>query len=350
MSAIERLADYRELARQTLDATAWQYLESGSGDEQTLRDNRAAFAARPLMPRPLADVKGGHTRLQLFGEALDHPILLAPVAYQRLFHPDGERASAAAADAQGSLAITSSLASLPFADIVRGLPRAGWFQLYWQGSRAATLALLQRALAAGFSAVVFTVDAPVKLATLTLPGHIRAANLDPSLPLPTPPAGVSMVFDGWMAHAPTWEDVAWLREQTALPLLLKGILHPDDARRAFALGCDGLIVSNHGGRVLDAVPTALDALPAIAAVAEGRPLLLDSGIRSGQDVYRALAAGASAVLLGRPYLWGLAARGALGVAHTIRLLRDELEMTMALSGCRTLADIAKSTPPPGFAR
>jgi 4-hydroxymandelate oxidase len=152
--------------------------------------------------------------------------------------------------------------------------------------------------------------------------------------------GQSPVFDGWMAQAPTWDDLAWLRDRIRQPLIVKGILHPDDAERAIELGCDGLVVSNHGGRVLDGAPASLDALPAILARVAGRvPVLLDSGIRDGRDVFKALRLGAGAVLLGRPYIWGLASAGALGVAHVIRLMRDELELAMALCGCKTLAEV-----------
>jgi 4-hydroxymandelate oxidase len=216
-----------------------------------------------------------------------------------------------------------------------------WFQLYWQGDRPRTLRLLQRAVAAGCSAVVLTVDAPVKVATLPLPDGISAVNLEPpALPSIT---GGSAVFDGWMAQAPTWDDLAWLRLQTTLPLLVKGILHPDDAGRALDTGCDGIVVSNHGGRVIRGTPASIDALPHIARRIAGRiPVLFDSGIRHGRDVFAALAHGATAVLIGRPYIWGLAASGAMGVAHVIRLLRDELEMTMALTGCAQLADINRA--------
>lgn len=340
---IRSAADYRPQAEKRLDPIIWRYLEAGSGDETTLAANREAFRNATITPRPLADLRGGHTRLELFGQALEHPVLLAPIAYQRLFHADGECGSAAAADAQGGLTIVSSLASQPFADIARAAGRPFWFQLYWQGNRERSLQLLQRALEAGCSAVIFTVDAPIKHATLQLPSQIAAVNLDATLPLPAIGDGQSTVFDGWMTQAPTWDDVAWLRGQTRLPLLLKGILHPEDARRAVALGCDGLVVSNHGGRVLDGTPTALAALATIrTAVGSALPLLLDSGIRTGRDVFTALAAGATATLLGRPYIWGLATGGAMGVAHVLRLTRDELEMTMALAGCATLAQIPGS--------
>jgi 4-hydroxymandelate oxidase len=347
-AGISTAADYEAHARERLDPGVWRYLQDGCGAGLTLAGNRHAFAAQALMPRPLSDVRGGHTRLTLFGQRLVHPILLAPIAYQRLFHPDGERACAMAAAAQGGAMLVSSLASQPLesiaaagAGVATNTGGAPWFQLYWQGEREATLRLARRAEAAGYPVLMLTVDAPVKLATLDLPGEVAAVNLERPLAAAPLGAGQSQVFAGWMARAPTWDDLAWLRGQIRCPLILKGILHPDDAERAVNLGCDGLVVSNHGGRVLDGAPASLAALPAILARVAGRvPVLLDSGIRDGRDVYKALALGASAVLVGRPAIWGLACAGALGVAHVIRLLRDELEATMALCGRGTLAEIA----------
>lgn len=337
---------YRPYAEARLAPAIWQYLEEGSGDGRTLTANLDALARIPLMPRPLATVRGGHTRLSLFDETLEHPLLLAPVAYQRLFHPEGECGSAAAASALGGQFIASSLASQPLEDIIAAAGRPLWFQLYWQGNRARTLKLLQRAEAAGYSAVVFTVDAPVKQAGMVLPGGISAVNLDAPAAIPALGPGQSAVFDGWMAQAPDRDDLAWLRDQTRLPLLVKGVLHPDDALHAVALGCDGLVVSNHGGRVLDGVVPAIDALPRIVETLGGKvPVLFDSGIRSGRDAYKALMLGAAAVLVGRPYVWGLSTVGALGVAHVLRLLRDELEMTMALCGARTLEAIPEPLQP-----
>lgn len=336
--------DYQRLAQQRLEPAIWDYLADGdNSDSNSNETNENAFAAVRLTPRPLRDVRRGHTRLNLFGQSLEHPIILAPIAYQRLFHPHGETASAMAASAQGGLSIISSLASQPFDTIVQAAREGGsnitpWFQLYWQSDRIRTLRLLRRAMAAGCSAVVLTVDAPIKRATLQLPSHVSAINLEvledaESLARKT-------VFSGWMAEAPTWDDLAWLRQQTTLPLLIKGILHPDDAEQAVAVGCDGIIVSNHGGRVLRGTPSSLEALKAITQRLQNHenriPILLDSGIRSGRDVFVALAHGATAVLLGRPAMWGLAGNGAMGVAHVIRLLRDELEMTMALMGCAKL--------------
>jgi 4-hydroxymandelate oxidase len=338
------VAGFRAKAQARLDPAAWSYLESGCGDDLTVQANRRAFDRCTLMPRALADVRGGHTRLSLFGAQFAHPLLLAPIAYQRLFHADGETASAMAAAAQDGLMIVSSLASQPLESIVAAAEGRAWFQLYWQQTRERTLRLAQLARDAGCAAIVFTVDAPVKQAALQLPAGVSAVNLETVLDAPAAPAGRSAVFDGWMASAPTWDDLAWLRERLQMPLLVKGVLHADDAARLMALGCDGLIVSNHGGRVLDGAPASLDALPAIRArVGENVPVLLDSGIRSGRDAFKALAQGADAVLVGRPCIWGLAANGALGVAQVIRLLRDELELTMALTGCRTLGDIAPAT-------
>jgi 4-hydroxymandelate oxidase len=340
---ISTAGDYRAVAAVRLAPEIWRYLEEGAGSQSTLAANQCAFDAIPLMPRPLAGVRGGNTAVALFGQALEHPLLLGSIAYQRLFHPDGECASAMAAVAQGGQMAVSSLASQPLEKIAEAAGRPLWFQLYWQGNRARTLRLLHRAEAAGYGLVMFTVDAPVKQATIPLPPEISAVNLEAPLQIPALSDGRSAVFDGWMAQAPTWDDLAWLRDNTRLPLVVKGILYHGDAGRVIALGCDGLVVSNHGGRVLDGVPTALDVLPGIVSAVGGRvPVLFDSGIRTGRDAYRALMLGAAAVLVGRPAIWGLAASGALGVAHVLRLLRDELEMTMALCGARTLQDIPQT--------
>ncbi len=334
----QTVAEYKLHAQTRLDPAVWRYLSEGSAAGVTLLENERAFERARIVPRPLADVRGGHNRVNLFGHEFGHPIVLAPVAYQKLFHVDGECASAMAACAQDALMLVSSLASQTLEEIIQAAEKPLWFQLYWQGERSRTLRLAQRALAAGYSAVVLTVDAPIKQAVMQLPADVTAVNLESPLTLPLLP-GQSRVFDGWMAQAPTWADLEWLRGHIKLPLLLKGVLHPDDATRAIALGCDGLVVSNHGGRVLDGVPASLDALPGIMAAVAGRvPVLLDSGVRSGSDVFKALSQGVAAVMIGRPYIWGLATAGALGVAHVLRLMRDELEMTMALVGCTCIDD------------
>ena len=344
--------DYEMAAREHLDDRGWAYLQGAAADELTAAANRAAFAALPLLPRMLADVRGGHTGCRLFGQDFAHPIFLAPVAYQKLFHADGEGATALAAAAMAANMVVSTLASTSIEEIAENAGSL-WFQLYWQGDRQQSLALVRRAEAAGYRAIVLTVDAPLagirnreQRAGFCLPPGVAAVNVPGGVGLPVPGPGDNPIFDGVMAAAPRWDDVAWLLGETRLPLLLKGILHPADARQAQALGVHGLVVSNHGGRVLDTVPATLDVLPAIrAAVGPDLPLVLDGGIQRGSDVFKAIALGANAVMVGRAYVHALAVAGALGVAHLLRTLREELEATMALCGCRTLADIGPESVP-----
>lgn len=347
------LADHEAYARTLLDDNAWAYFSGGAADEITLRANRSAWDERLLQPRVLRALAGGHTRIELLGRTLAHPILLAPVAFQRLAHPDGELASAYAAAAQGAGLVLSTQASVPLETVAQAIaadPNRGplWFQLYIQPDRGFTRELVRRAEQAGYEALVLTVDAPTsgardreRRAGFCLPSHISAVNLQglrPSPPSRLQP-GQSALFDGLLATAPTWDDVAWLQSITHLPVLLKGVLHPADARLAASLQLAGLIVSNHGGRTLDTVPATASVLPRILQTVGGEmPVLVDGGIRRGTDVLKAMALGASAVLVGRPYVYGLANAGALGVAHVLRLLRDELEIAMALCGCATLAD------------
>jgi 4-hydroxymandelate oxidase len=348
------LADYRAHARSRLDENAWAYFSGGAADELTLHANRTAWDQLVLHPRVLRALAGGHTRQTLLGRVIEHPILLAPVAFQRMAHPDGELGTAYAAAAQGAGLVLSTQASTSLEQIAQAIVKdkgrgSLWFQLYLQHDRGFTQGLVQRAEAAGYEALVLTVDAPAngardreRRAGFKLPDGISAINLA-HLPKPTAASllpGQSAMFDGLLTTAPTWSDIEWLQSITRLPILLKGILHEDDARQAAQMGVAGLIVSNHGGRTLDtAVPTAW-ALPRIAqAVGPDVPVLVDGGIRRGTDVLKAIALGADAVLIGRPYVHALATAGALGVAHVIRLLRDELEIAMALTGCATLADI-----------
>ncbi|MFN3861979.1 MAG: alpha-hydroxy acid oxidase [Roseateles sp.] len=355
---IANLADFEAPAQARVDAAAWAYLNGGAGDELTRQANRAAWDAIALQPRVLRDLSGGHTRITLLGRELRHPILLAPIAYQRLFHADGELAVAHAAAAQAAGLVLSAQASLPMERVAAPLldePDAGplWFQLYWRDDRDFMRALLQRVEAAGFQALVLTVDAPVhgardreRRAGFKLPDDIRAVNLGGlKQPLKLQP-GQSALFDGLLPRAATWAEIDWLRAQSRLPLLLKGITHADDARQAVARGAAGVIVSNHGGRTLDTMPATAQLLPAVRAAVDV-PVLVDGGIRRGTDVLKALALGANAVLLGRPYVHALAASGALGVAHALRLLRDELEIAMALCGCKTLADAGPALLWPG---
>ncbi|WP_029147205.1 alpha-hydroxy acid oxidase [Methylophilus sp. 5] len=340
MQALPLLPYLAQQAQAKLPVDIWHYLQSDAGCGAQLQSNEAGWQIKKLIPRPLTALHHPNTQCTMFAEQWAHPIMLAPVAYQRLFHADGEIGTAVACNAQQGQMMVSSLASQSVNEIVKQAQQPLWFQLYWQGDRARTEVLLRKALAAGVSAIVFTVDAPVKQALIDLPKGISAVNLAQPLAMQALQAGQSQVFDGWMTQAPTWEDVAWLRQQVTIPLLIKGLMHEDDARRVVALGCDGIVVSNHGGRVLDGTPTVAAVLPEmVAAVAGQCKILVDSGIRSGQDVFKALAMGADAVCIGRPYVWGLAAEGAMGVAKVIRTLRDELEMTMALTGVSSLAEM-----------
>ncbi|MDB5744476.1 MAG: FMN-dependent alpha-hydroxy acid dehydrogenase [Polaromonas sp.] len=351
-AGVVTLADHEAHAHSRLGSNAWTYFSGGAADEITLRANASAWSRHLLQPRVLRQLAGGHTRVELLGRTLAHPILLAPVAFQRMAHPDGELASAYAAAAQGAGMVLSTQASISLETVAKaflGEAQRGplWFQLYLQHDRGFTRELVQRAEAAGYEALVLTVDAPTsgardreRRAGFCLPPHVSAVNLEglrPPAPLALQP-GQSALFDGLLATAPTWDDVAWLQSITRLPVLLKGVLHPGDARQAAALQVAGLIVSNHGGRTLDTAPATAAVLPRIVqALAGAMPVLVDGGLRRGTDILKAMALGASAVLVGRPYAYGLANAGALGVAHVLRLLRDELEIAMALCGCPTLA-------------
>lgn len=337
---IHTAADYAAQATRVLDPSCLAYFEATAGDGATARANRAAWDALALRPRVLRAVAGLHTRCELFGRAWPTPLLVAPMALHRLAHADGELATAVAAAAQGAGLVFSCQASQRLEDVAPAMLRdAGrgplWFQLYPLPSRDDTLQLVRRAEAAGCEALVVTVDAAVRVARraerapgFALPAGITTVNL----PATAQPADLA----GMLARAPTWDDIAWLRRETRLPLLLKGVLHPLDAQDAVAHGVDGLIVSNHGGRTLDGAAATALALPAVVQAAGTLPVLVDGGLQHGTDVLRALALGARAVLIGRPVLWGLATAGAAGVAHVLRLLRDELEAGMAQCGARDL--------------
>jgi len=352
-ASIAAVADYEPFARERMTEQAWAYASGGAADELTLRENGAAFQRLRLSGRVLADMTGGNTRLELFGQPFAFPILLAPVAYQKLFHSEGELATVLAASAMHAGMVVSTQASVSLEDIARQAQAPLWFQLYIQPDRGFTRELVLRAEAAGYQALVVTVDAPVSAmrnreqrAGFALPPDVEAVNLRGMRPLQASAGrpGSSVLLGGpLMASAPTWQDLAWLRSSTRLPMLVKGVMAAEDARRAVAEGLDGLVVSNHGGRILDTQPATIDVLPEVAETVGGRiPVLLDGGVRRGSDVLKALALGASAVLVGRPYIYGLAAAGAVGVSHVMHILRAELETAMALTGCRDLGAIGPS--------
>ncbi|WP_073104166.1 alpha-hydroxy acid oxidase [Pollutimonas bauzanensis] len=350
---IAAVADYEAFARERMSAAAWAYISGAAADELTLAENSAAFRRLRLRQRVLADLDGANTRLELFGDAFEYPIFLAPVAYQKLAHPEGELAAALGASAMRAGMVVSTQASVALEDIAAMASAPLWFQLYLQPDRGFTQELVNRAESAGYRALVLTVDAPVngvrnreQRAGFVLPAGVDAVNLRGMRPLPayTAQAGASALFGGpLLAGAPTWADVRWLIQLARLPVLLKGITTAEDAQRAVDCGAAGIIVSNHGGRTLDTVPATIEALPAVAQAVDGRvPVLLDGGIRRGTDIFKALALGAAATLVGRPYVYGLAAAGAPGVAHVLHMLRTELEVAMALTGRRTLKDIDAS--------
>ncbi len=347
-SDIVALEDYQRLAPDFIPEPVYTYIRSGGADEHTLQQNRDAFSALSLYNRVLVDFEQASTRTQLLGEDFRHPILLAPVAHQGLVHEDAELATAQAADALDAGLICSTLASKPMEQIAANTQAPKWFQLYFQSSRQQTMALVDRAQDCGYTALVVTVDVPInglrnhiQRSGFQLPDNVQATHTAsrPQTPVELSPEQ-SVIFQGLMSEAPTWQDIEWLKQTTQLPIILKGISHPQDAQRALSIGVDGFVVSNHGGRSLDTLPATIDMLPAIRqVVGDTIPLLLDGGIRRGTDVFKALALGADAVLIGRPQIYALAVAGALGVAHMLKLLRDELEVTMALCGCATLEDI-----------
>ncbi|MFT5721676.1 MAG: 4-hydroxymandelate oxidase [Motiliproteus sp.] len=343
------VADYERYAKQHIPTAIFEYIQGGGADEITLQRNRDALDEIRILPRILQDCTAGGTQTTLLEEALRHPAMLAPVAFQQLVHPQGELATAQAASVLETGMIVSTLASVPIEAIAAELESPKWFQLYVQHSRDFTLELVRRAEAAGYTALVITVDAPLhgirnraQRAGFKLPEGIEAVNLHHRPPLPSRQfdASESIVFQGMMSEAPLWEDIRWLRQRTALPIVLKGVLNPADALYAADLGMAGVIVSNHGGRTLDGMPSAVEMLPLVRkAVGEGFPLLIDGGIQRGTDIFKALALGADAVLIGRPQLYALAVAGPLGVAHMLRVLREELEVTMSLAGTPTIKDI-----------
>jgi 4-hydroxymandelate oxidase len=341
-------ADYERYARERLPPDVWAYIAGAGADGLTQRWNREAFDAQRLAGRVLADMSGASTASTLLGAPLPFPILVAPIAHQKLVHPDGERATALGASAVGAWMSVSTLSSVALEDVAQVAQTTLWFQLYMQLERNDTLRLVRRAEAAGYEALLVTVDAPVngvrngeQRAGFRIPSHARPSNVEGfATPVSRAGPGESPVFKGLLDRAPTWADITWLRRETALPIVLKGIVHPADAQRALSEGVDGIVVSNHGGRTLDTLPASLHALEAVADAVRGRvPLLLDGGIRRGTDVLKALALGASAVMVGQPILHALAVAGPVGVAHLLTILRAEFEVAMALSGCALLSDI-----------
>jgi lactate 2-monooxygenase len=378
-------------ARRALPKEAYAYIAAGAGNEDTVRENRRAFERWRIVPRMLRDVSERDTTVELLGRHLPHPFLIAPIGVLEMVHAEADVAVARAAAAESIPMVFSNQASVPMEECARamgGAPR--WFQLYWSRSNELVESLVRRAEACGCEAIVLTLDTTIlgwrtrdlELAYLPflrgkgiaqytsdpLFRRLLAEDTDDSTPEPRKNltalgtliqlgrahpdglvrglltgrarASVQRFIEIYSRPSLSWSDLPFLRERTRLPILLKGILHPDDARMALEHGMDGVVVSNHGGRQVDGAIATLDALPGVVEAVGGRvPVLLDSGIRGGADAFKALALGASAVLLGRPYVWGLAIGGEAGVREVIRNLVAEFDLTMGLAGCRAVAEI-----------
>ncbi len=355
-------AELERRAAESLDERAVAYIYGGAGSEDTIRDNLEAFRRWRIVPRVLAgELSERDLSTTLLGTEIPAPVLLAPIGVQKLVHEEGELASARAAAELGLPLVVSTASSTPMEEIAaanQDSPR--WFQLYWTSDEELTRSFVERAEATGYSAIVVTVDnfvpgwKPRDLEQAYLPflegigiaqylsDPVFRAGLEKP-PEEDMPAAVGHFLGVFSNPSLDWDDLEWLRGETSLPIVLKGILHPDDAREAAEREVDGIIVSNHGGRQIDGAIASLDALPGVVEAAGGRTaILLDSGIRSGADITKALALGADAVLVGRPYLWGLALEGQAGVETVMRSMLAELDLTLALSGHASIERVDES--------
>jgi isopentenyl diphosphate isomerase/L-lactate dehydrogenase-like FMN-dependent dehydrogenase len=348
-------------AEKVLAPEAFAYVAGSAGLERTAAANRSAFDRWQIVPRLLREVASRDLSTNVCGTPLPAPVLLAPIGAIGIIHPEAELAVAVAAASVGIPMILSTVASSAMEDVAAAManadpPGTAWFQLYWPKEREVAASLVARAERAGFRAIVVTLDTwalawrprDLEHAYLPMLQGLGIANYlsDPAFcagllrPPEEDPVGAVLHWAAMFGNPElTWADIAWLREQTQLPILVKGVCHPDDARAAINAGVDGIVVSNHGGRQIDGARPALDCLPDVCAVTGETPVLFDSGIRSGSDIVKALALGARAVLVGRPYVYGLAIGGAEGVRHVLRCLLAELDLTMALSGHATVATL-----------
>ncbi|HZI88864.1 MAG TPA: alpha-hydroxy acid oxidase, partial [Candidatus Polarisedimenticolia bacterium] len=337
--------DFEPLARERMGSSHYDYYAGGAEDERTLAANRDAFSQVFLRPRVLVDVSRIETSTRVLGTEVSMPILVAPTAFHRLAHPDGELATARGTGASRTLMVVSTIATYPLEEIASAATGPLWFQLYVYKDRGLARNLIQRAEKAGYRALCLTVDTPHlgcrerdRRNKFTLPEGVLLRNFEN--------AGIdaSELGDSFHSYVHrqldcslTWDAVEWLKGETKLPLILKGIIRPEDARLAVERGVEGILVSNHGGRQLDGTEATLRALPRVAEAVAGRAeVFMDGGVRRGTDVVKALALGARAVLVGRPSLWGLAAAGEEGVTRVLEMLRQELALSMALCGCPDL--------------
>ncbi len=345
------LFEYEELARQSLPQMAYDYYASGADDEVSLRENRQAWERIALYFRVLRDIDRRSLATTVLGHEIAMPILAAPTAFHKLAHPEGELASVRAVGRHGTILMLSTLSTCPLEEVAAAATGPVFFQLYVYRDRGATRALVERAEAAGCQALVLTVDAQLwgrrerdVRNRFRLPPGLKVKNLSGSqlddLPEDVLGSGLSAYVRSLFDPCLSWKDIEWLASITRLPVVLKGIVHPEDGRIAAESGPAALIVSNHGGRQVDTSPATIEALPRVVDAVKGKvEVLVDGGIRRGTDVIKALARGARAVAVGRPVLWGLAVGGEEGVYHALDLLRSELDLNMGLCGCRTPAEI-----------
>jgi isopentenyl diphosphate isomerase/L-lactate dehydrogenase-like FMN-dependent dehydrogenase len=342
------VSDYKSAAQKRLDPATFGYIAGGANDEWTLRENAAAFERWVLRPRMLVDVSEVTAAATVLGTGMSLPVLVAPTAFQRMAHPEGELAMARGAAAAGAVMCLSTAATATIEEVAAAAPDAArWFQLYWSRDRGVVRDLVERAEAQGYRAVIVTVDLPAvgrrerDLRTgFEIPEHVPIpAFLALAGEAGITPDQLNVLVDNSL----TWRDLEWLRALTSLPLVVKGILTAEDAELASEGGVEGVVVSNHGGRQLDGVAASLDALPEVVeAVGDRAVILLDGGICRGTDVVKALALGASAVLAGRAPLWGLAVGGAEGVERVLSLLREEIQLALALCGCASPERVERS--------
>jgi len=340
MPSFVTVEDYEPAAREVLPPEVYDYYAGGAGHEWTVAENRRAFDRWLLRPRVLRGIGGGpDLRTSVLGSALAFPVVVAPWAFRGMAHADGDLAVARAAASAGTLMTLSSTAYADIEVVAEASDRTAWFQLYLMTDRGHSTEVLGRVAAAGYRALVWTVDAPVL--------GLRHRDTRSGFELPIGPKDTELEFDPGIS----WEDLGWIRERApGLPVLVKGILTREDAELAVDAGADGVVVSNHGGRQLDGVASGIGALPQVVEAVDGRiPVLVDGGIRRGTDVLKAIALGAAAVMVARPTCWGLAVGGEAGVRDVLRILRGELENAMWLAGCRSIAEITRDlvapTPP-----
>jgi 4-hydroxymandelate oxidase len=350
MTALLNVDDYERAARERLEASIYDYIAGGSWDEVTLRENRTAYDKWRLRPRAMVDVEQRDLSVNILGDTLSLPIGIAPSAFHKLMHPDGELATARAAGAAGTVMCLSIMATVTLEEVAAAASGPLWLQTYIFKDRSLTAALAARAKAVGYRALVLTVDTPVlgrrerdSRNQFELPAGIemRNLNLAPAVPGEYESPMVRFIKQQ-IDPSLTWREVEWFVKTVQMPVFVKGVLHPEDARLAAKCGVSGIIVSNHGGRQLDGAIATLDALPEIVSAMSDTKLdvIVDGGIRRGTDVVKALALGATMVLIGRPALWGLAVDGEAGARAVLELLRREIDTTLALIGCARAVDLS----------